>query len=192
MSPRGPSWAQCYLTFLSTIYTAFSRLQNWVESRSRKVARKRRGGLKRHGVGPEPVSIVFNTSFRLSTSWYTQRWLVNCDKLLQHLYVNYLASGAQSQANMSSKWNPPTQHHLTYALDIFRRQTVFQEVSGGGVVGGLWYLKDAYSLSHSLFSPFFARSLIFLRSSSLTESLTQATISCILSTTAHYVHLRWW
>lgn len=51
---------------------------------------------------------------------------------------------------------------IWHALDIFTRQTVFQEVGWGG--GGEWtdcgIWKDAYSLSHSLFAPFFARSLI--------------------------------
>ena len=97
------------------------------------------------------------------------------------------SSRAQSQANMSSKWNPPTPHHLTYAFDIFTRQTVFQE---GGVVGGAWYLKRCLQpLPFSLPAIFrsIGNSLLahFLRSSALTESLTQATISCIPSITAH-------
>ena len=43
--------------------SACSRLQNIRESASRKVARKSRGSWR--------VSIVFNTSFRYTSSWYT-------------------------------------------------------------------------------------------------------------------------
>lgn len=58
---------------------------------------------------------------------------------------------------MSTKWNPPTPHHLTYA-------------SLGGVVGGLWYLKrclQPFSFSLPAIFRSFANSLLahFLRSS---------------------------
>ena len=59
-----------------TPFSACSRLQNIRESASRKVARKSRGSWR--------VSIVFNTSFGYTSSWYTLY-----DWSILTIYVNH-------------------------------------------------------------------------------------------------------
>ena len=59
-----------------TPFSDCSRLQNIRESASRKVARKSRGSWR--------VSIVFNTSF-----WYTSSWYTLYDWSILTIYVNH-------------------------------------------------------------------------------------------------------
>ena len=69
------SWAP-FTLFQSSPFQAPRLWGKWIESRCAKTAQ----GLGRDRV-EEPVSIVFNASFRSASSWYTL-WLVNCDSLL--------------------------------------------------------------------------------------------------------------
>ena len=98
---------------LLTIDIACSSLQNSEESQesgSRKVPRKPSGSWSSGVV--EPVSTVFNTSFRYASSWYTL-WFINCNNLLQHLRKSF--GFARTEFNKHVElWNPPTMRLLAF------------------------------------------------------------------------------
>ena len=129
------------LISLLTIDIACSSLQESDESGSRKVPRKPSGSWSSGVV--EPVSTVFNTSFRYTSSWYTL-WLVNCDNLLQHLRKSF--GFARTEFNKQVEhWNPPTMHLLTFWH--FDTRNSFSGWGGGGVGVVSWfrYLKRCSS-----------------------------------------------
>ena len=100
----------------------------------------------------DPVSIVFNSSFWYTSSWYTLS-LVNCVSLLKHLCQSLGFSRAESNKHVK-------QVKLSYTtpFDVLTRETVF---SGRPRVSG-WievFEKGAYGALPFLFPPFFARSL---------------------------------
>ena len=129
------------------------------------------GAGERWSIGAcKAVSIVFNTSFWYSNSWYTL-WLVNCDSLLKHLHCTLIIWFCARRV-LQTFWAYETLLYCT--CDVLKWS---QEV--GLEVGGLRYLKRCLpALSFSLPATFcsFAISLLahFFRSSALTKSLAQA------------------
>ena len=127
---------------------ACSRLKDCRKNGSREVAR----GLGDGEVGP--VSIVFNTSFRYTSFWYTP-WLINFDSLSKHLRQSLGFARAESNKH-GERTKPSYTQILTIA--ILTRQTVFLEA------GGLRYLKRCLQvLPFSLVPPFFVRSPVWYR-----------------------------
>ena len=108
---------------------ARSKLQDREGIRSRKVARKPRGG----DGAAEPVRIVFNTSFRWISSWYTL-WLVNnCHSLLQHLCQSFGFARTESNKHVEHVNRNPPVPRTFWRFDIwhFDRRNGFS-VSGRG------------------------------------------------------------
>ena len=99
------------------------------------------------------------TSFRYTSSWYTQ-WLVNSSSFLQHLRRSFGFARAESSKHVEHVNPYYTTLFYIWHFDILKQGTVFYEVGGEGEEGvvcadwGIW--KDAYRLSPSLFPPFFA------------------------------------
>ena len=87
-----------------TPFSASSRLQNIRESASRKVARKSRGSWR--------VSIVFNTSFRYTSSWYTLY-----DWSILTIYVNHINRiGLSASCSRFSKKFPGISQNVAQKL----------------------------------------------------------------------------
>ena len=100
----------------------------------------------------DPVSIVFNSSFWYTSSWYTL-WLVNCVSLLQHLCQSLGFARAESNKHVK-------QVKLSYTtpFDVLTRETVFSGLPRvTGCYWGIW--KRCLRALPFLFPPFFARSL---------------------------------
>ena len=131
---------------------ARSKLQDREGIRSRKVARKPRGG----DGAAEPVRIVFNTSFRWTSPWYTL-WLVNnCHSLLQHLCQSFGFARTESNKHVEHvNRNPPVPRTFWRLIfDILTGEMAFQWV--GGVVSGLRYFKRCLNALRLSFLPAFA------------------------------------
>lgn len=124
-------------------------------------------------------------------------WSINCDCLHQHqtsstlyMYVNHLASHAQSITNMPNMWNPL--HHTFELFDIwnFDPRNGFS-CSGCVVVGRFtcrYFKVPLFSSCHfSLVCCFTAPSLF--HSSSLTKSLAGACYSLLKCTFKFFVML---
>lgn len=123
----------------TNLHSACSRLQDSRDSRSRKVAQNRKRAGQRQE--REPVSIVFNTLFRYtSSSVYQSIWLVNFDSWRQQCLRARRVRKTQCKTLL---------HHTFWHENFF-----FLEVCW--LVGEKRYFKDAYRLSPFLFPPFFA------------------------------------
>jgi len=75
----------------------------------------------------EPVSIVFSTSFRYTSSWCALQ-LVHCDSLLQHLRQSFrfVCIGSNKHVeNVKPSHNAPFD---VLTFDILTRVMVFEEV----------------------------------------------------------------
>ena len=116
----------------SALFPFWRRLfQDSRESASIKVARKLRGSWGEL----ERASIVFNTSFRYTSSWYTL-WLVNLTVDVNPVNRDFrLVSHTQRQRKNSERVIPSFTAHFDILTFVnLKRGMVFLEV--GGVVGG--------------------------------------------------------
>ena len=100
----------------------YSRLQTTRKADKRSLAKTSRwlGRDRKLGL----ASIVFNTSFRNTNSWYTP-WLVSFDSLRQHLRQSL--GFARAELNKHGERVKPS---FTTHFAIWTRETVFLEVSG--------------------------------------------------------------